>query len=618
MRELIAVVLLSALSLCAERTTPAVFYVDDQKGSDLAAGTSPNAAWQTLIQVNRAEIIPGDKVLLRCGGLWRGQLRPRSGIEGKRVLYSSYGKGRKPTIQGSLSYSTKDCWRESSSGIWSTVVPTVKLHKILKELRSSEWQISYQEKAKGTFNKITEGTESFYRIKCQHTGGRSNWIQLWGPKIESVAEVLQFKVRMRSTMPFSVKGMESMLSHSPWTRAYQGHAPENTIGKEWQELTFNLQKQNGIMQSALHFSLGGIIPSGAQVDIQPLSIYEAGYTAGRPIPCDVGILIMDHGKAWGVKKWKLDQLTKPLDYWYDPAAFQLHVKMDKNPAQLYKSVELALKKHIVDENGCHDITYDGIAIRYGAAHGFGGSNTENITIRNCDISWIGGALQMMHARGFPVRYGNGIEFWNSAKNNLVENNRIWEIYDAALTNQGKGGGKNVSDHVNITYRNNTIWNAEYSFEYWNRPETAITRNVIFEHNTCIDAGCGWAHNQRPDRNGGHLMFYKNAAKTENLVVRNNIFVNSTEVITRMENDWRSGLVMHNNLLFQSEKPIMRWLIKNYYSKDDFKKYQEELKVDQNSMFAKPDFVNPDQGDYTLKPGSAGEKLATDGGCVGVR
>lgn len=213
---------------------------------------------------------------------------------------------------------------------------------------------------------------------------------------------------------------------------------------------------------------------------------------------------------------------------------------------------------------------------------------------------------------------NGIEFWNCASNNLVEKNRIWEIYDAALTNQGKGEGDHRSVQIDITYRNNLIWNAEYSFEYWNRPESARTVNILFEHNTCVDAGSGWAHSQRPDRNGAHLMFYSNPAATKNFVIRNNIFVNSTEVIMRMENDWRSGLKMHSNLLFQTEKPIIRWLGKIFYGRNEFVKCQQKLRLEQTSMLAKPEFVNPEAREYTLKLGRPCTTLADDGGCVGVR
>ena len=134
----------------------------------------------------------------------------------------------------------------------------------------------------------------------------------------------------------------------------------------------------------------------------------------------------------------------------------------------------------------------------------------------------------------------------------------------------------------------------------------------------MDAGCGWAHNQRPDPNGGHLMFYQNRAATTNVVIRNNIFVNSTEVCIRMENDWRSGQTLNNNLYWQTEKPILRWLIKNFYTAADFARYQSELGMDAGSLCAAPQFVNPAEHDYRLKPGTPGTTLATDGGPVGAR
>jgi hypothetical protein len=78
------------------------------------------------------------------------------------------------------------------------------------------------------------------------------------------------------------------------------------------------------------------------------------------------------------------------------------------------------------------------------------------------------------------RYGNAIEFWGAASDHLVERNRIWEVYDAALTNQAT---VMIPHQINITYRDNVIWNSEYSFEFWNRPESAITSNIVFEFNT---------------------------------------------------------------------------------------------------------------------------------------
>lgn len=67
----------------------------------------------------------------------------------------------------------------------------------------------------------------------------------------------------------------------------------------------------------------------------------------------------------------------------------------------------------------------------------------------------------------------------------MERGHIWQVYDAALTNQGRDPS---SHQLIITYRNNLIRNAEYSFECWNHPAAAVTRDIRFLHNTCLDAG----------------------------------------------------------------------------------------------------------------------------------
>lgn len=445
----------------------ATWHVDSEHGDDAAAGTSPETAWRTLERVNRAKVVPGDKVLFRRGGLWRGTLQPASGEAGNPVTYSWYGEGRKPILQNSVDRSKPSDWTETSPGIWAT--------------------------------SSMEGESSLER--------------------------------------------------------------------------------------------------------------------------DIGIFICDHGERWGVKKWcnpdwKVEPLEKPLDYTYDPDKKCVRVRFDGNPAKAFKSIELAYSGSVVHQWRGHDIIYDGLWIRYGGAHGFGGGETRNITIRNCDICWIGGGLQHWEKDKktgkvlYPVRFGNGIEFWSDAAGHLVERNRLWEIYDAALTNQG-----NDSSETDIVWRDNVIWNAEYSFEYWNKK---ATKNIVFEHNTCVDAGYGWAHSQRPDRNGAHVMYYWNRAATTNFVVRNNIFCRATEWTARMGCPWNEPPVHDNNLVWNTgDTPVMRWRDgKNLQllGWDDYRK----LGYDAHSQFAEPKFVDPARRDYRLAAGSPGLTLATDGGPVGAR
>ena len=210
---------------------------------------------------------------------------------------------------------------------------------------------------------------------------------------------------------------------------------------------------------------------------------------------------------------------------------------------------------MINQSNTHHVLYDGLAVKYGAAHGFGGGNTHHLTIRNCDLGYIGGGHQHTSSDGNPVRYGNAIEFWGAASDHLVESCRIWEVYDAALTNQNKTA---TVRQENIVYRNNVIWNCEYSFEYWNHPETSVTRNIRFVNNTCVNAGIVWSHAQRPNPNGSHLMFYTNTAATSGFEVKYNVFYQVSDWGSRYTGGWKSLPEMDHNLWFSEQGVMAYW------------------------------------------------------------
>ena len=141
---------------------------------------------------------------------------------------------------------------------------------------------------------------------------------------------------------------------------------------------------------------------------------------------------------------KKKDLKKPRQYWYDEANHTVSLYCEKNPAEAYQTIECALRRHIIDQSFAAYVTYENLTLKYGAAHGVGGAATKFITVRNCDIGYIGGGDQ----RGgeHTVRFGNGVEFWHNAHDCVVEGCRIWEIYDAALTNQASGSAVPASQY----------------------------------------------------------------------------------------------------------------------------------------------------------------------------
>lgn len=79
----------------------ATYYVDSRGGDDMHMGTSPSLAWRTLQKVNQSSFHSGDRILLRSGSRWQGQLVPASsGAEGSPIVIDSYGKGALPRIDG--------------------------------------------------------------------------------------------------------------------------------------------------------------------------------------------------------------------------------------------------------------------------------------------------------------------------------------------------------------------------------------------------------------------------------------------------------------------------------------------------------------------------------------
>ena len=83
------------------KSVPGTYYVDSVEGDDGNDGTSPEKAWKSLEKVNATEFQPGDRILLRAGRSWSGQLWPKgSGTKEAPIVLDQYGEGSKPLILG--------------------------------------------------------------------------------------------------------------------------------------------------------------------------------------------------------------------------------------------------------------------------------------------------------------------------------------------------------------------------------------------------------------------------------------------------------------------------------------------------------------------------------------
>lgn len=598
------------ISMMAIRLTAAEYYVDSENGDDDASGKTPKVAWKSLARVNRAGFLPGDIVRFKRGSSWRGQLWPKSGESGAPIVYTSYGDGeKKPSLMGSVPLDKESDWIDDGNRIWSTKPDTVRLGKELPEFANLKWGRHQEGGASVGMENIPSqqgpDSRSIYRFHCKKSGEQPNHIQLIvsGFPVEADKRYM-LRFRAKSTKPFTIPEIKFSEPGTPWDRLGAVVQKPGEIGSDWTDCEIQFRCDIAHEKARLTLSLGGALPPESEMMFHIVGLFEATLETNG-IRADVGNIILDGNKA-AFKKWTRDALKNPDDFWFDLKTNRVYYLSDENPAKKYKSIEAALHRHIVIHSMRRHVVFDDLDIRYGAAHGFFGSKLKHCVYRNLDISWIGGADQYQEgAAGRRVRFGNGIEFWGDVEDCVVENCRIWEIYDAALTNQGKG--RNY-DQRNVTYRNNTIWNCEYSFEYWNREPGSRTENVLFEGNICVDAGFGWGHVQRPNKNGRHVMIFRNQAKTKDLIIRNNIFCRSRQSSIRIDSDFRDGLTMEHNTYW--EKPgheVFRWLIKNTYNTGQFTKYQEEVGLDKTSKLEKPDL-----GRYaSLPPEKQNEAVRSD-------
>ncbi|AFZ69632.1 discoidin domain-containing protein [Deinococcus peraridilitoris] len=79
------------------------YYVDCDNGNDSDNGKTSGEAWASLHKVNRSDLDPGDRLLLKRGCSWAGPLNAHwSGKSDARIVIDAYGSGNLPLIRNGL------------------------------------------------------------------------------------------------------------------------------------------------------------------------------------------------------------------------------------------------------------------------------------------------------------------------------------------------------------------------------------------------------------------------------------------------------------------------------------------------------------------------------------
>ena len=243
------------------------------------------------------------------------------------------------------------------------------------------------------------------------------------------------------------------------------------------------------------------------------------WVSPKSYTADVGIIVFDHGKGVGDKKFKMEDLKEDYDFFF--AAGKVYLYMSGEPSSKFSSIEVGRNVHVINiPSGCSDVTIDNLTLKYTGNSGvYLNGNNKNIAVTNCEIGWIGGSIQ-----SGTTRLGNGMTLWNGGENIRVESCWIYQIYDSALSHQGRGEFV-VKD---LTFADNLVEYTSYgAIEYW-APDASQNEliNVTYSGNILRFSGYGWGELGR--RAPGMGILGEGANKSTNMKIINNV-IDSTRV-----------------------------------------------------------------------------------------
>ncbi|MDO5308252.1 MAG: right-handed parallel beta-helix repeat-containing protein [Planctomycetia bacterium] len=615
------------------------YYVDSLEGDDAQDGLTPQSAWLTLARVNRACLSPGDAVLFRSGRLWRGRLVTHSGEEGAPIRYGSYGQGEAPRIVNSVDLTSERFWTDLGDNIWSTPADYYEdvdaSYDELPQFAQGLWHVYCEKPASATcvqqrFDEYDQ--EVGYRVDCANAGESGSHLQVTVQSFPVRADryiALRFRARASSEFTLGSDVARVIMTGAPWSSyADTLQAPE-TITTQWQTYDLVFHTKVDAEDGRLTFFLGANLPSGVTFDFIPLQarelkLHSSGLTA------DVGNLVFtennsafqaseeivnpavkvfaptwSHAERPGFKRWTRDDLHQQGDFWFDLRTKSLYLYSEANPSEQYVSIEAPLREHCCLING-HDVILENLALTHTAAHGVSIQNGERVVIRNCFFDWIGGGdLASQGGAGRRVRFGNGVEFWNGAKDCTVERCRFTRVYDVATTTQGPA----KTSVRNLFIRDCVMWRCEQSFEIWfDHPETTV-ENLVFERNLCIESGREWSHQQRPNKIATPILGYQLLAKTVDITIRENVFYDTAQFFFKSWHNRIGEYHVDQNVYWiepeNENRPYENGDKRFVYNASqgaielDWQRWRETTGHDMHSHIAKPQFRDYQHDDFYL-------------------
>jgi len=241
---------------------------------------------------------------------------------------------------------------------------------------------------------------------------------------------------------------------------------------------------------------------------------------------EAGIIVFNHGEAVGMPHYYgLHELTENGDFYHNMETSTLYLYLDKGyPNVVYRDIEIGTRENVFTlSDETENVTFDNLALRYAGMFTFDVQEfTRNLRFTNLEIGWVGGCRYL----DGDVGLGNGIQFWQTTDDALVEHCWIYQVYDAGITPQGISG---PVGYTNLVFRKNLIEYCNYSIEVFDRDPGSKWDGLVVEDNILRFAGYGFLlAADRPDNSPavGHYVGWDygyDELPGKGITIRNNIF-----------------------------------------------------------------------------------------------
>ena len=232
-----------------------------------------------------------------------------------------------------------------------------------------------------------------------------------------------------------------------------------------------------------------------------------------------------------------DGQTFPVPHFKGDNYGTLYLRCDRgNPGEVFSDIEALPRRNMICVRKNSHVTIDNLCLKYIGAHAVSaGGHSVGLTVTNCEIGWIGGAVQNYIGndpnfpeghRGQVTRFGNGVEIYGGCEDYTVSNCYFYEIYDAAITHQRETKVE-FTKMVGVLYTDNLIESTVYPIEYFliksGGDTESYMEDIEFSGNIIRGTGYGWGQ-QRHNKDMAAAIkgqFFDNTARSFRIC--NNIF-----------------------------------------------------------------------------------------------